>query len=52
MDDPVSALDAKVAKYLIKFCIKKYLKDKLRILATHRLDIIQHSDRILVLDKG
>jgi ABC-type bacteriocin/lantibiotic exporter with double-glycine peptidase domain len=44
MDDPISALDTRVSKYIIKFCIQKHLKNKLRILATHRLDVLKYSD--------
>ena len=37
-DDPISALDVNVGRYIIKRCINGYLKDKTRLLVTHALN--------------
>lgn len=35
LDDPISALDAKVAKKIMKNVIKGYLSNKIVVLVTH-----------------
>jgi ATP-binding cassette subfamily C (CFTR/MRP) protein 4 len=52
LDDPLSALDSIVKKKIFEGLILKHLKDKTRILVTHSLDFIQHSDRIIIMNKG
>ncbi|XP_043798521.1 ATP-binding cassette sub-family C member 4-like isoform X2 [Apis laboriosa] len=51
-DDPLSAVDSRVAKHLFYRCIKNYLQGKTRILCTHQLQFIKEADKIAVLDKG
>ncbi|XP_034193261.2 ATP-binding cassette subfamily C member 4 [Osmia lignaria lignaria] len=51
-DDPLSAVDARVAKHLFHKCIEKYLYGKTRILVTHQLQFVKQADIIVVLDKG
>ncbi|XP_054158561.1 ATP-binding cassette sub-family C member 4-like, partial [Oppia nitens] len=50
LDDPLSAVDAQVAKHIYNKCIIDYLKDKACILVTHQIQLIQKSDKILELD--
>lgn len=50
-DDPLSAVDAKVAKHLFMKCIRQYLNGKTRILVTHQLQFIKQVDSIGVLDR-
>lgn len=50
-DDPLSAVDARVAKHLFHKCIEKYLDGKTRILVTHQLQFVKQADIIVVLDK-
>lgn len=52
LDDPLSAVDSHVGRTLFDSCVKKFLKDKLVILATHQLQHLSAVDRIIVLDEG
>ncbi|XP_035718149.1 multidrug resistance-associated protein 4-like isoform X2 [Vespa mandarinia] len=52
LDDPLSAVDTKVAKHIFTKCIVQYLRDKTRILATHQLQFIKSADVIMALDHG
>ncbi len=52
LDDPLSAVDANVAKHLFERCINGYLKSKTRIFVTHNVQHLIKADRILILDKG
>lgn len=52
MDDPLSAVDAHVGKYMFEKCIGKYLRNKTRILVTHQLQYLRNVDRIIVLKNG
>ena len=52
LDDPLSAVDASVAKHIFERCIKEYLKEKCVILVTHQLQFIKQADQILVLKDG
>ena len=51
-DDPLSAVDAHVGKYLFEECIKNYLKEKTRILVTHQLHFIDQVDWIILMDNS
>ncbi|XP_044009118.1 ATP-binding cassette sub-family C member 4-like [Aphidius gifuensis] len=52
LDDPLSAVDTKVARRLFKDCIVDFLKDKTRILVTHQLHFLRQSDKIVLLERG
>ncbi|XP_022919143.2 probable multidrug resistance-associated protein lethal(2)03659 [Onthophagus taurus] len=52
LDDPLSAVDAKVGKQLYEECVKKYLKGKIRILVTHQLQYLNSADHIVILNDG
>ena len=52
LDDPLSAVDAKVAKHLFNRCIKEFLAGRVRILVTHHLQFLQQADKILMLENG
>ncbi|CAD6203313.1 GSCOCT00009755001.2-RA-CDS [Cotesia congregata] len=52
LDDPLSAVDARVARRLFKDCILEYLKGKTRILVTHQLNYLKQADTIAVLERG
>lgn len=49
LDDPLSAVDTRVAHYIFDKCIMKYLKPKVRVLVTHQEQCIKMASRILVL---
>ncbi|XP_054166167.1 ATP-binding cassette sub-family C member 4-like [Oppia nitens] len=52
LDDPLSAVDAHVAKHIFQKCIVDYLKDKARILVTHQIQYLRKAHKILVLEEG
>lgn len=51
LDDPLSAVDARVAKHLFEKCIQQYLGGRTRILVTHQLQFVKQADTIVVLDR-
>ena len=51
-DDPISAVDARVAKKLFQNCIKPLAKDKIVILVTHQINYIEECDEAIVMDNG
>ncbi|XP_036143719.1 multidrug resistance-associated protein 4 isoform X2 [Monomorium pharaonis] len=52
LDDPLSAVDTRVARHLYSKCITDYLHGKTRILVTHQLQFLKRMDYIVVLDQG
>ena len=52
LDDPLSAVDARVGNQLFWKCIKGFLKDKVVILITHQIHYLKEADEILVLQSG
>ena len=52
LDDPLSAVDAKVGRNLFKSCVLKYLSGHIRLLVTHQLQYLKDLDRIAVMKNG
>ncbi|KAL4454238.1 hypothetical protein ABPG74_012195 [Tetrahymena malaccensis] len=52
LDDPLSAVDAKVAKQIHQMCLMGILKEKTILLITHQVHFTKQCDRILILDQG
>jgi ATP-binding cassette subfamily C (CFTR/MRP) protein 4 len=52
MDDPVSALDARVRRKVIENCLLGHLKGKTRILITHSIDFLSLADKIIIMNEG
>ena len=52
MDDPLSALDAKVKRRVFDNLILGHLKDKTRILVTHAVEFLEYADRIVIMEGG
>lgn len=52
MDDPISALDINVGKFIMEETIKGYLKDKTRVIATHAIAYLKYFDYIYIIDEG
>lgn len=54
MDDPLSAVDSHVARWIFDKVIGPHgmLRDRARLLVTHRLRFLQQADQILLLDGG
>lgn len=49
LDDPLSAVDTKVARHIFYSCISQFLADKSVILVTHQLQFLSGVDKIVVL---
>ncbi|KAG0018030.1 hypothetical protein BGZ81_010421 [Podila clonocystis] len=52
LDDPLSAVDAHVGKYLFKNCIMGALHGKTRVLVTHQLHVLPQVDYIICMKDG
>ncbi|OXU29089.1 hypothetical protein TSAR_009220 [Trichomalopsis sarcophagae] len=52
IDDPLSAVDAHVAKDIFENCINGYLSDKTRILVTNNFQFLKEADEIILLNDG
>ena len=52
LDDPLSAVDAHVGKYLFENCVMGALRKKTRILVTHALHFVPSADYIIVMRDG
>nr|QWN59139.1 ATP-binding cassette C transporter [Rehmannia glutinosa] len=51
-DDPLSALDAHVARQVFNNCIKEALGGKTRVLVTNQLHFLPQVDRIILVSEG
>lgn len=52
LDDPLSAVDTQVARYIFDQSLRQFLKRKTVVLATHQLQFLQHADKVLLLCAG
>jgi len=52
LDDPLSAVDAHVGKYLFKHCILGALEGKTRVLVTHQLHVLPQVDYVICMKDG
>ncbi|XP_062967662.1 ATP-binding cassette sub-family C member 12 isoform X3 [Cynocephalus volans] len=52
LDDPLSAVDAHVAKHIFEECIKKTLRGKTVVLVTHQLQFLESCDEVILLEDG
>jgi ABC-type lipoprotein export system ATPase subunit len=50
LDDPISALDIHVGKFVMEECIVKYLRGKTRVVATHALPYLPYFDEVIIID--
>ncbi|GFX49240.1 multidrug resistance-associated protein 7 [Trichonephila clavipes] len=51
-DDPLSAVDAHVADHIFSNCIMGILRNKMRILCTHKTQFAEKADYLMVLSNG
>ena len=51
-DDPLSAVDPSVAASLMHDCICGFLRNKTRVMVTHRLQFLSRVDKVLYLESG
>ncbi|XP_010829865.1 PREDICTED: multidrug resistance-associated protein 4-like [Bison bison bison] len=52
LDDPLSAVDARVSRHLFELCVRQALKEKITILVTHQLQYLKDASQILILKDG
>ena len=52
LDDPISAVDGQVAEEIFEKCFLGLLRDKTRVLVTHRTEFLHRADWILGLKNG
>ena len=52
LDDPLSAVDAKVGEHIFNQCICKLLSDKIKIMSTYAEKNLKAADQVVVLQKG
>jgi len=51
-DDPLSALDAHVAKQVFDTCLKDELRNKTRVLVTNQLHFLSYVDKVVLIHEG
>lgn len=49
LDDPLSAVDAKVGNHIFNVCIDKTLHEKTRLMVTHNLQVLRYAENIVVM---
>ena len=49
-DDPISAVDAKVARMIFNRCLKKLSKTKTVILVTHQISFLLECDEVIIMN--
>ena len=52
LDDPLSALDFKVAQHICRECINGLLGQKTRLITTHEERVMRYAKNVIVLHKG
>ena len=52
MDDPLSAVDAKVAKQIFEKCLRPLSQEKTIVLATHQIGFLYECDEAIVIEDG
>ncbi|KAK4879111.1 hypothetical protein RN001_007257 [Aquatica leii] len=52
LDDPFSAIDAKVGNEIFENCVQKFLKGKTVLLSTHQLQYIKYADQVLLIQNN
>nr|XP_033794309.1 multidrug resistance-associated protein 7-like isoform X2 [Geotrypetes seraphini] len=52
LDDPLAAVDTDVASHIMEKCILGVLRHKTRILCTHRLEVLDKADILVLMEDG
>ncbi|XP_072948487.1 probable multidrug resistance-associated protein lethal(2)03659 [Epargyreus clarus] len=52
LDDPLAAVDAKVAQAIYEECIRGFLRDKATVLVTHHVQYARHANNVCVMRGG
>ncbi|XP_013177157.1 PREDICTED: probable multidrug resistance-associated protein lethal(2)03659 isoform X1 [Papilio xuthus] len=49
LDDPLAAVDAKVAQAIYEECVRGFLRDRAVVLVTHHVQYARHADNVCVM---
>ena len=52
LDDPLSAVDAKVGRHIFEQCLNGALSKKLRLIVTHSLQYLKEAENIILIKEG
>lgn len=52
LDDPLSAVDTHVGKFIFEHCVKDFLREKVCVLVTHQLQYLAEVKHALLMNKG
>ncbi|KAJ8365003.1 hypothetical protein SKAU_G00138340 [Synaphobranchus kaupii] len=52
LDDPLASVDADVAYHLLEKCILGILREKTRIICTHRIEFLDKADIVILMEGG
>lgn len=52
LDDPLSAVDAQVGKFIAEKCFTEFLRGKMVVFVTHQLQYIEQFSKIIVMKDG
>ncbi|XP_078359418.1 ATP-binding cassette sub-family C member 4-like [Oculina patagonica] len=52
LDDPLSAVDLKIAEHIFNHCIRRLLQNKIRVMVTYTESHMKAADQVVVLYKG
>ncbi|KPI96267.1 putative multidrug resistance-associated protein lethal(2)03659 [Papilio xuthus] len=52
LDDPLAAVDAKVAQAIYEKCVRGFLRERAVVLVTHRAQFTRHADNLCLLRDG
>ncbi|CAG9577085.1 unnamed protein product [Danaus chrysippus] len=52
LDDPLAAVDAKVAQAIYEECIRSFLREKATVLVTHHVQYARHAAQVCVMKLG
>uniref|UniRef100_A0A8C5RAM8 Multidrug resistance-associated protein 7 n=1 Tax=Leptobrachium leishanense TaxID=445787 RepID=A0A8C5RAM8_9ANUR len=52
LDDPLAAVDADVASHLMEKCIMGILRHRTRILCSHRTELLDGADLVVLMEEG
>ena len=52
LDDPLSAVDSRVAHKIMRNCLRGYLREKSIIMVTHQLALLSEATNVLALDSS
>lgn len=52
LDDPLAALDNQVCRHIFQKCFKEFLKNKIVILVTNQLHLLEKMDQVITMSDG